>query len=142
MNTRSRLATVCVLGWFVTSHTALQAEKPSDDRKMILGVWSGGMPGDPAGSIELTITPTKISGRNARTGKDLGEGTYEMDADAKTIDSQGIGGPVRGKMYRGRYSIEGNTLKWVSQSRGKKRPADLVHRPERDAFLMVLQRKQ
>jgi hypothetical protein len=113
----------------------------ADDRKDILGVWKGGMPGDPPGSIELTITPDKISGRNSRTGKSLGVGTYEMDPGKKTIDTRGIENPVRGSKYFGLYSIEGNTLKWVSTSRGRKRPVDLVHRPERDQFLMVLQRQ-
>ena len=113
----------------------------ADDRKEILGVWSGAMPGDPPGSIELTVTPDKISGRNARTGKSLGVGTYEMDPEKKTINTRGIENPVRGSKYYGLYSIEGNTLKWVSTSRGRKRPVDLVHRPDRDQFLMILQRK-
>ncbi len=113
----------------------------ADDRKEILGVWSGAMPGDAPGSIELTITSTKISGRNARTGKSLGEGTYEMDAKLKTIDTKGIEVPVRGRTYLGIYSLEGNTLRWCSQSRSKQRPVDLKHRPDRDQFLMVLQRQ-
>ena len=113
----------------------------ADDRNDIIGVWKGGMPGDPPGSIELTITPDRISGRNSRTGKSLGTGTYEMDPKSKAIDTRGIENPVRGKKYWGLYSIEGNTLKWVSTSRGRKRPADLMHRPERDQFLMILQRQ-
>ena len=114
----------------------------ADDRKDILGVWSGGMPGDPPGSIELTITPTKITGRNARTGESLGEGTYEIDPRRKFIDTHGLDSSVRGKSYVGLYSLEGDTLKWVSNSHRKKRPVDLVHRPDRDQFLMVLKRKR
>jgi hypothetical protein len=114
----------------------------ADDRKDILGVWKGGMPGDPPGSIELKITPEKISGWNPNTGKSLGEGTYQIDPAKKTIDTQGIQDPVRGSRYVGLYSIEGNTLKWVSNSRRKKRPVDLVHRPDRDQFLMILQRQR
>lgn len=114
----------------------------ADDRKDIIGVWKGGMPGDPAGSIELTITPTRITGRNPRNGKSLGEGTYQLDPGTKTIDSNGIEIPVRGKTYLGIYSLEGNTLKWVSTSRGKKRPVELVHRPDRDQFLMILERQR
>jgi hypothetical protein len=57
------------------------------------------------------------------------------------INTRGIENPVRGSKYYGLYSIEGNTLKWVSTSRGRKRPVDLVHRPDRDQFLMILQRK-
>ena len=113
-----------------------------DDRKRIVGVWKGGMPGDPPGSIELTITPTKIYGRNPRTGESLGEGTYHLDPATKTIDPNRSESSGRGRTYLGRYSLEGNTLRWVSNSRGKKRPADLMHRPERDQFLMVLERQR
>src|ERR1051325_10211135 len=91
----------------------------ADDRKDIVGVWRGGMPGDPPGSIELTITPTKISGRNPRTGESLGEGTYELDPRKKFIDTHGTDSSVRGRSYLGLYSIEGNTLKWVSNSHRK-----------------------
>lgn len=100
------------------------------------------MPGDPPGSIELTITPTRITGRNPITGKSLGEGTYQIDPVRKTIDPHVDEKSGRGKTYLGLYSLEGNTLKWVSNSRGKKRPVDLVHRPDRDQFLMVLEREK
>jgi hypothetical protein len=113
----------------------------ADDRKDILGVWIGAMQGEPPGSIELTITPDKISGRNPRTGKSLGEGAYEIDPVKKTITTRGIASPVKGNLYLGLYSLEGNTLRWVSSSHGRKRPVDLVHRPDRDQFLMTLERK-
>lgn len=114
----------------------------ADDRKNILGIWLGGMPGDPPGSIELRITPGRISGRNPRTGESLGEGTYKLDPVNKTIDPHRVENFGRGKTYLGRYSLAGDTLKWVSNSRGNKRPADLVHRPERDQFLMMLERQR
>ena len=100
------------------------------------------MPGDPPGSIELTITPTKITGRNPRNGESLGEGTYELDPVKKTIDALRAGKGGRGTKYWGLYSLDGKTLKWVSTSRGKKRPVDLVHRPERDQYLMILERQR
>ena len=115
--------------------TSLTANAEEIDKQRIVGVWSGGMPGEP-GTIELTITPSTITGRNPRTGKSLGEGTYEIDATKKTIDAHGVGG----KMYLGVYTLEGNTLRWVSSGRLKKRPVDIVHRPDRDQFLMVLER--
>jgi hypothetical protein len=121
-----------------TGHLALRA----DDAKAILGVWKGGMPGDAPGSIELTITPTKITGRNSRNGKSLGEGTYELDPVKKTIDTRRTEKSGNGTRYWGLYSLDGKTLKWVSTSRGKKRPADLVHRPERDQYLMILERQR
>ena len=130
---------VCVLS-FASAH----AEKTpdADDRTAILGVWKGGMPGDPPGSIELTITPTKISGRNARTGKSLGEGTYQLDPVKKWIDPQRIEKSGNGTKYFGLYALDGNKLKWVSTSHGKKRPVDIVHRPDRDQWLMILERQR
>jgi hypothetical protein len=114
----------------------------ADDKSGILGVWKGGMPGEPPGSMELTITPNKITGRNPRTGESLGEGTYELDPANHTIDTVRVEKFGRGKKYFGRYSLEANVLKWVSNSRGNKRPADLTHRPDRDQFLMVLERQR
>jgi hypothetical protein len=70
----------------------------------------------------------------------MGEGTYEIDPARKTIDAHGIQGSFAGKTYLGLYALEGNTLKWVSNGRLKKRPVDVVHRPDRDQFLMVLER--
>ena len=70
----------------------------------------------------------------------MGEGTYVIDPARKTIDTHGIGGSYAGKTYLGLYSLEGNTLKWVSNGRLKKRPVDVVHRPDRDQFLMILER--
>jgi hypothetical protein len=138
MNVLIRVAVALVGAGIILGNLPAQA----DDRKDILGVWKGGMPGDPPGSIELTITPEKISGRNPITGKSLGVGTYAIDPNRKTIDTRGMANPVQGNLYVGLYSIEGNTLKWVSNSRGRKRPVDLVHRPERDQFLMILQRER
>jgi len=100
------------------------------------------MPGDPPDSIELVITPTKITGRNPRTGQSLGEGTYELDPVRKTIDPHQLQIVGREKNYLGIYSLDGSTLRWCSNSRTKKRPADLVHRPDRDQFLMVLERQK
>jgi len=113
-----------------------------DDRKAIVGTWKGTLPGEQFGDIELVITPTTIRGRNLTTGKSLGEGTYEIDPEKRTIDAHGMAEPFQGKLFVGLYSLEGDTLKWVSNGARKKRPSDLVHRPDQDQFLMVLQRQQ
>lgn len=142
MKTRTALLGVAVAVLGLGSISGPAQTPPSDDRQKILGTWSGGMPGDPKGSIELIITPTKVTGRNARTGKSLGEGTYELDPVNRTIDARGIEIPVRGRIYIGLYSLEGNTLRWCANSRSKKRPKDLVHRPDKDQWLMVLERQK
>lgn len=118
------------------------APRSGSDTRNIVGIWKGGMPGEPPGSIELTITPEKITGRNPRTGESLGDGTYQLDPARNTIDVVRLEKFGRGRSYVGLYSLEGDTLKWVSNSRGKQRPKDLRHRPERDQFLMVLQRQR
>jgi hypothetical protein len=112
----------------------------ADDRKAILGVWKGGMPGEPPGSMEITIGPERITGKNPRNGEDLGQGSYVLDPTQRTLDTVRAEKFGRGRKYWGRYSLLGNKLLWVSSSRGNKRPADLAHRPERDQFLMVLER--
>lgn len=143
MKTRSSLFVIAFVGAFAFASNPAFAQSPSrDDVKTILGVWKGGMPGDPPGSIELTITASKITGRNARTGKNLGAGTYDLDPAKGTIDAFGIENPVRGRTYYGVYSLEGNTLKWCANSRTKRRPADLTHRPDKDQWLMILIRQR
>ena len=137
MKHRRFLAGFLIISCVMAASLAVNAE--DSDKQRIIGVWSGGLPGEP-GTIELTITPSKISGRNPRNGKSMGEGTYEIDPARKTIDAHGIGGSYAGKTYLGLYALEGNTLKWVSNGRLKKRPVDVVHRPDRDQFLMVLER--
>jgi uncharacterized protein (TIGR03067 family) len=139
---RKHIVLIQLLVVVILSVVPVLAATPSDDRNAIVGVWSGGMPGDPPGSIELTITPTKVSGRNARTGKSLGVGTYEINPSAKTIDSHGIEAPVKGRKYLGVYSLDGDVLKWCANSRSKNRPKDVVHRPDRDQWLMVLRRQK
>lgn len=133
----------CFFAGFMALALVMLASLPGNagenDKQKILGVWSGGLPGEP-GTIELTITSSKIIGRNPKDGKSLGEGTYEIDPTRGTIDAHGINGPFGGKTYLGLYSLEGNTLKWVSNGRLKKRPVDVVHKPDRDQFLMVLER--
>jgi len=51
------------------------------------------------------------------------------DPVTKTIDPHKREEVGRGKKYLGLYSLDGNTIVWVFNSRGKKRPVDLVHRP-------------
>jgi uncharacterized protein (TIGR03067 family) len=128
----SSFALLLSLGLSFASFPVFAAPPVAADAGSILGTWKGGMPGEPPGSMELTITPEKITGRNPRTGESLGEGTYQLDPAGKTIDVLGVEEFGRGRAYYGVYALEGDTLRWVSNSRGKQRPKDLVHRPDRD----------
>ncbi len=132
-------ASIVLLGLLIALATTSSA---ADDRKAILGVWKGTLPGEHFGDIELTITATKITGRNLTSGRSLGEGTYEIDPSNGTIDAHGIAAPFKGKLFVGLYSLEGDTLKWCSNGSTKKRPVDLVHRTEKDQFLMFLERQK
>ena len=60
----------------------------------------------PARSIELTITPTKITGRNSRNGESLGEGTYQLD-------------PVRRPSTASTERAVADKRIWASLDRGK-----------------------
>jgi uncharacterized protein (TIGR03067 family) len=117
------------------------ASAAEDDPRAIVGVWRGQLPKDPEGSIELTITPTRIAGRNPRTGKSLGEGPYELDPATNRLDATRMERSGRGKLYRGIYSLSGGTLKWCATSR-QTRPAELAHKPGSDQYLMTLHRKR
>ncbi|MDQ3624968.1 MAG: hypothetical protein M3463_21225 [Verrucomicrobiota bacterium] len=143
MKTLPAFLLIFVAGLLISGDTPIHGRQPpGDDRKDILGLWRGGMPGDPPGSIELVITPANITGRNPRTGKSLGEGTYQLDPATKRIDARHSERAGRGKTYLGIYSLEGNTLRWCSNSRLKKRPSSLQHRPDTDQFLMILERQK
>jgi hypothetical protein len=112
-----------------------------NERRSIQGVWSGSLPKDPDGSIELTITADKISGRNARTGRSLGEGPYEIDPEHHTLDATKFALVGRGRLYRGIYSLSGNTLQWCATSRPA-RPTELQHKPGSEQYLMTFHRKR
>ena len=75
-------------------------------------------------------------------GESLGVGTYDVDPVKKTLDAHGIKDPVSGKTYLGIYSLEGDTLKWCSNSGSNKRPKDLSVSPTGSHFLMILQRQK
>jgi uncharacterized protein (TIGR03067 family) len=139
---RSSMIIIFALGAIGLAVDSTHGQQASNDRRNIIGVWKGGMPGDPPGSIELVITPGKITGRNPRTGESLGEGIYQLDPVKKRIDAHKAEKFGRGRNYVGIYSLEGNTLKWCSNSNSPKRPKDLVHRPETDQFLMILERQR
>ena len=61
MKHRRFLAGFLIISCVMAASLAVNAE--DSDKQRIIGVWSGGLPGEP-GTIELTITPSKISGRN------------------------------------------------------------------------------
>jgi uncharacterized protein (TIGR03067 family) len=92
--------------------------------------------------MELVITPRTISGRSLRDGESLGTGSYELDPVKKTLDAHGIMDPVKGKTYLGIYSLEGDTLKWCSNSGSKKRPKNFSISPVGSHFVMILHRQK
>jgi uncharacterized protein (TIGR03067 family) len=124
------------------SRPGVADEAAPGDREKIIGVWRGGFPNERKPTYELVITPRKIRGKDLRTGRNLGQGTYRLKPGKKILDAtrQGRGG--RGRTYLGIYSLKGNTLKWCTNNGGKKRPARLAHRPGDRRYLMILKRRR
>lgn len=115
------------------------ADEQADEKKKMVGTWRGGWPDDKTPRFELVITAEKITGKDLTNGRDLGTGSFTLDAAKKTIDAA-MTSPQT-KTFLGLYALDGDTLKWASDNgRGAKRPTELVHRPGQ-SFLMVLKRQ-
>jgi len=140
MKSLSLLAVVVSVA--VAAAATAKAPSSADERKRLTGTWRGKMAHESEPSMELVITPTTISGRSLHNGESLGVGTYDVDPVKKTLDAHGIKDPVSGKTYLGIYSLEGDTLKWCSNSGSNKRPKDLSVSPTGSHFLMILQRQK
>lgn len=95
--------------------------------------------------IELRIDGRHIVGREVsgrRSGGDgLGEGDYVMTAAGSSgeLDVSGTAGPTQGKEYPGIFELDGDTLKWCVNNRGRGRPRSLE--TGNGNYLMILRRQ-
>ena len=116
------------------------------------GVWRGWVvqgtgenPNEGEMEIELTITGTKIDGKELSTRRSppggLGSGSYTMTGNAKSgnLDSEQTAGQNAGRTYMGVYEVTGDTLKWCVTGRGRTRPATMA--TDKGNYLLIL-RKQ
>jgi uncharacterized protein (TIGR03067 family) len=125
------------------------AASTSSDNKDLLGQWEGFLVvGDGArasqrqSNVALTIKPGTIT---CTTPGNSGEGTYRVfggNGQLRNIDATGMAGFYRGNIYRGIFSIEGDTLKWCSGDPGKARPTELRTNTAAGHYLIVLTRKR
>ena len=126
------------LGLFAGLVFAVAAAE-DEPAKKLQGTWQTSM-GDPKNKMyEFTITDNKISSKNLKDGKMMGEGTYKLDAAKMTIDVVGTGGEYKGKTYRGLFSIDGKNIKWCTGNANQPRPKKLAHEPGCGSFLLLLQ---
>jgi uncharacterized protein (TIGR03067 family) len=126
------------------------AEDAADrDRDQLVGTWQGFVvegrganPNDGPVKIEVVITRDRITARDLRADKSLGEGTYKLDSakKLKEIDATGSVSGRRSRTFLGIYEIEGDTLKWCADNVGKGRPAEFLS--QRGQYLLILKRQK
>src|SRR5262245_15659441 len=130
----------------------LAKEPKADDAKelqQLLGVWKGyavegkgEKPDRGPLHIQITITATTIKAINlGDENKDMGEGTYKLDASKvlKTLDATGIVLPrKKAQTFLGIYEIQGDTLRWCVDNTKQERPTEF--RTGEGKYLLVLKR--
>ena len=115
------------------------------------GTWVGarfteGKGDDPAKGepVEFTFKGSALAGRKGN-GTLIGEATFTIAADGKSIDAVGATGGYKGKTYLGILKLEGDTLTWCSSGtagKSQKRPADFTADSFQGKYLIVLKRRK
>ena len=128
---------------------------PADDAltaKALEGTWKGarftegkGEDPDKGVKLEFTFKGGTLVGRKESKAP-IGEATFTLSADGKTIDAVGTSGAYRGKTYLGVIKVEGDTMYWCSSgtAAGKepKRPSGFTADPGSAFYLIVLKRQK
>jgi uncharacterized protein (TIGR03067 family) len=70
----------------------------------------------------------------------LGRDTVYPDKSPKQVDSYYINGPVRDKVAKGLYKIDGDTVTYVHADPGKERPTEFATKPDSGLTLIVLKK--
>ncbi len=127
---------------------------PADDgvaAKDLEGLWRGarfteGKGEDPTKGekLEFTFKGNTLVCRKA-SGAAVGEATFTIAADGKSIDATGTSGGYRGKTFQGIVKIDGDTLTWCTSGQAgkdQKRPGEFVANPGSAQYLIVVKRQK
>jgi len=91
---------------------------------------------DEAKKQQLTI---KEADYTLRIGEQSREGTLQLDSTKKPkeINIKSASGPNKGKILKGIYEIDGDTLKYCVAPPGKDRPTDFTSKPGSGHMLYI-----
>ena len=93
------------------------AQQAEEAQKQLQGTWAAtraerdGKPADDVVGHRLSFTGNRFQIRS-KDGKTLYEGTFRVDAKTKpaAIDFEHTEGPLKGKVWKGIYALDGNAL--------------------------------
>lgn len=114
--------------------------------KDLQGLWRGNRytegKGEGAGvKIEILFKGGALVGTKGNSS--LGEATFTIAADGRSIDATGTTAGYRGKTYQGILKLEGDTLLWCcsgNAAKDQKRPTDFAANPGSAHYLLILTR--
>lgn len=135
------------LGWAAIASADSEA---AVNKKALKGVWRGiryseGKGEDPSQGVklELTFDGNKVVGKRSADAI-IGEGTFKLSEDGKTIDATGSTGGYKGKTYLGIVKIDGDTLYWCTGTAGKlqKRPTKFEADSGSQHYLIIVKKEK
>lgn len=131
--------------------TALPARADDLTLKDLQGTWKGARFTEGDGSnasngvkVEFTFKDNTLVGRKESQAP-IGEATFTLSADGKSIDASGTSGGYRNKQYLGILKLEGDKLYWCSTGSGakdQKRPAGFTANPGSAHYLLILTKQK
>lgn len=119
--------------------------------KALQGTWKGARFTEGTGDkeaqgvkVEFTFKDKTLVCRKD-SGAPVGEATFTLSADGKTIDATGTSAGYRNKAYLGIIKIEGDKLTWCTtggSGKDQKRPGGFVANAGSAQYLIVLTRQK
>jgi uncharacterized protein (TIGR03067 family) len=119
--------------------------------KDLQGTWKGARFTEGDGSnatngvkVEFTFKDGTLVGRK-ESNAPIGEATFTLSADGKSIDATGTSSGYRGKSYLGILKLDGDKLTWCTTGSGAKdpkRPGGFTANPGNAQYLIVLTKQK